>query len=45
MISKIDAYEYLAVEGILSSNRRQIIAKFTYHPLGQSFGKTNRGTS
>ena len=40
--SKIDKYEYLKGEEILSSNQKQIIeqAKFTYSPLG-----TNKRTS
>ena len=35
---KIDKYEYLTVEEILPSNRRQIIeqAKFAYYPLGKA---------
>ena len=38
---KIDKYEYLTGEEILSSNQRQIIehAKFTYSPLGKAFEK------
>ena len=36
---KIDKYEYLTGEEILSSNQQQIIeqAKFTYSPLGKAF--------
>ena len=36
---KIDKYEYLTGEEILSSNQQQIIeqAKFTYSPLGKVF--------
>ena len=39
--NKIDKYEYLTGEEILSSNRQQIIeqAKFTYSPLGKAFEK------
>ena len=35
---KIDKYEYLTGEEILSSNQQQIIeqAKFTYSPLGRA---------
>ena len=35
---KIDKYEYLTVEEILPSNRRQIIeqATFAYYPLGKA---------
>ena len=38
---KIDKYEYLTGEEILSSNERQIIEqeKFTYSPLGKAFEK------
>ena len=38
---KIDKYEYLTGEEILSSNQTQIIqqAKFTYSPLGKVFEK------
>ena len=38
---KIDKYEYLAGEEILTSNQQQIIeqAKFTYSPLGKAFEK------
>ena len=38
---KIDKYEYLTGEEILSSNQRQIIerAKFTYSPLSKAFEK------
>ena len=38
---KIDKYEYLTGEEILSSNQQQIIeqAKFTYSPLGKAFEK------
>ena len=41
---KIDKYEYLTGEEILSSNQRQIIeqAKFAYSPIGKAFEKTNR---
>ena len=39
--SKIEKYEYLTGEQILSSNQRQIIeqAKFAYTPLGKAFEK------
>ena len=38
---KIDKYEYLTGEEILSSNQQQIYeqAKFTYSPLGKAFEK------
>ena len=38
---KIDKYEYLTGEEILTSNQQQIIeqAKFTYSPLGKAFEK------
>ena len=38
---KINKYEYLTVEQILSSNQQQIIeqAKFTYSPMGKVFEK------
>ena len=38
---KIDKYEYLTGEEILSSAQQQIIeqAKFTYSPLGKAFKK------
>ena len=38
---KIDKYEYLTGEEILSSNQKEIIeqAKFTYSPLGKTFEK------
>ena len=38
---KIDKYEYLTGEEILSSNQIQILeqAKFTYSPLGKTFEK------
>ena len=38
---KIDKYEYLTDEEILSSDQRQLIeqAKFTYSPLGKPFDK------
>ena len=38
---KIDKYEYLTGEEILSSNQQQIIeqAKFTYSPLEKAFEK------
>ena len=41
---KIDKYEYLSGEEILSSNQQQIIeqAKFTYSPLGKAFGKQRK---
>ena len=41
---KIDKYEYLTGEEILSSNQRQIIeqAKFTYSPLGKAFEKQTK---
>ena len=41
---KIDQYEYLTGEDILTSNQRQIIeqAKFAYSPLGKGFSKANR---
>ena len=37
--SKIDKYEYLTGEEILSSNQQKITekAKFTYSPLGKAF--------
>ena len=39
--NKIDQYEYLTDEEILSSNQKQLIeqAKFTYSPLGKAFEK------
>ena len=38
---KINKYEYLTGEQILSSNQQQIIeqAKFTYSPMGKAFEK------
>ena len=41
---KIDKYEYLTGEEILSSNQQQIIeqAKFTYYPLGKVFEKQTK---
>ena len=41
---KIHKYEYLTGEDILPPNPQQITeqAKFTYSPLGKSFGKTNK---
>ena len=38
---KIDKYEHLTGEEILTSNQRQIIeqAKFTFSPLGKAFKK------
>ena len=41
---KIDKYEYLTVEEILSSNQQQIIeqAKFAYSPLGKAFEKQTK---
>ena len=41
---KIDKYEYLTVEEILSSNQQQIIeqAKFAYSPLGNAFEKQTK---
>ena len=41
---KIDKYEYLTGEEILSSNKQQIIeqAKFTFSPLGKAFGKQKK---
>ena len=41
---KIDKYEYLTGEKILSSNQQQIVeqAKFTYSPLGKAFGKQTK---
>ena len=41
---KIDKYEYLTGEEILPSNKQQIIqqAKFTYSPLGKTFGKQTK---
>ena len=41
---KIDKYEYLTGEEILSSNQRQITeqAKFTYSPLGKAFEKQTK---
>ena len=43
---KIEKYEYLTGEEIVSFNQRQIIeqAKFAYSPLGKAFEKTNRKT-
>ena len=43
---KIDKYEYLTGEEIVSFNQRQIIeqAKFAFSPLGKAFEKTNRKT-
>ena len=42
--SKIDTYEYVTGEEILSSNQQQIIeqAKFTYSPLGKVFEKQTK---
>ena len=41
---KIDKYEYLTGEEILSSNQEQIIeqAKFTYSSLGKAFEKQTK---
>ena len=41
---KIDKYEYLTVEEILSSNQRRIKeqAKFAYSPLGKAFKKPTK---
>ena len=41
---KFDKYEYLTSEGILPSNKQQIIeqAKFTYSPLGKAFEKQTK---
>ena len=41
---KIDKYQYLTGEDILSSNQHQIIeqAEFTYSPLGKAFEKQNK---
>ena len=41
---RIDKYEYLTGEEILSSNQKQIIeqAKFTYCPLGKAFEKQTK---
>ena len=41
---KIDQYEYLTGEDILTSNQRQIIeqAKFAYSPLGKGFEKQTK---
>ena len=41
---KIDKYEYITGEEILSSNQQQIIqqAKFTYSPLGEAFEKQTK---
>ena len=41
---KIDKYEYLTGEEILSSNQQQIIeqAKFTFSPLGNAFEKQTK---
>ena len=41
---KIDKYEYLTGEEILSSNQRQIFeqAKFTYSPLGKALEKQTK---
>ena len=43
---KLDKYEYLTGEEILSSNQQQIIeqAKFTYSPLGKAFEKQTKTT-
>ena len=43
---KIDEYEYLTGEEILSSNQRQVIeqAKLTYSPLGKNFEKQTKIT-
>ena len=40
-LGKIDKYEYLPGEEVLSSNQQQIIEqpKFTYYPLGKAFEK------
>ena len=40
-LSKIDKYEYLTGEEILSSNQQQVIeqAKFTYSAFGKAFEK------
>ena len=42
--SKLDKYEYLTGEEILSSNQQQLIeqAKFTYSPLGKAFEKQTK---
>ena len=41
---KIDKYEYLTCEEILSSNQQQIIeqTKFTYSPFGKAFEKQTK---
>ena len=41
---KIDKYEYLTREEMLSFNQKQIIeqAKFTYSPLGKTFEKQTK---
>ena len=41
---KIDKYEYLTGEDILSSNERQVIeqAKFSYSPLGKAFERQTK---
>ena len=41
---KIDKYEYVTGEEILSSNQQQIIeqSKCTYSPLGEAFEKQTR---
>ena len=41
---KIDKYEYLTGEAILTSNQQQIIeqAKFTYSPLGKALEKQTK---
>ena len=40
---RIDKYEYLTGEGILSLDQSRVIehAKFTYSPLGKAFEKKN----
>ena len=41
---KINKYEYLTGEAMLTSNKQQIIeqAKFTYSPLGKAFEKQTK---
>ena len=43
-LGKIDKYEYLTGEEILSPNQQQITeqAKFTYSPLGKAFDKQTK---
>ena len=41
LMGRIDIYEYLTGEGILSLDQSRVIehAKFTYSPLGKAFEK------